>query len=697
MRSPWMLGVSTRCWISSTGLVTAALMLQLSCAAGERGPAASLPAATSTAPQPAQSTPTPPFQDKTVVLTEDTTMKTSTGVPFTAPKGWTVTTKADRTVLTEPSKEVMIVLSEVKDTDLKKAVAKAWKNAVPTFDRPVKSAIKPPMVDPKWEDSLDVVYEPDPSEQRIAMATARRKDGRTHIQLLEATQAGLGRRGAQAGIILTSVRPPGFEKLNDLAEKPVHAFDKDRAQSLDRFIQEALERVEIPGAAIAVVQGGKIVHERGFGVRTLGKREPVTQDTLFRIGSMTKSLTSLMMAAAIDREKMTWDSPVTSIYPSFALGDPETTQKLALRHTVCACTGLPRQDTAFHFNTKASTPESRIAEMKAMKPTTGFGETFQYSNSLVSAGGFIAAHAVYPDMPLGPAYDEAMKKIVFEPIGMKSTTFDVARVATMNHATPHGLDLDANQTALPLKAEDNIAAVRPAGGAWSNVRDMARYLLVELGKGTTPEGTKVAEEATLMERRKPMVRTGEGSSYGLALSIMDWRGIPVIAHTGGTYGFSSSMLFLPAHDIGLVILTNAGDPGPVRGLVERRFFELVIDAEEKAAKGLEAFLERRPKDQAEYLAKVNRAPDKAWLEALAGSYHHADLGTIRVMWDGKRGILDANEWKSAVGSLESKDGGDKLLLLDPPRTGMTLKPGETNGKRTLTLEVPQHSYVFERK
>jgi CubicO group peptidase (beta-lactamase class C family) len=98
-------------------------------------------------------------------------------------------------------------------------------------------------------------------------------------------------------------------------------------------------------------------------------------------------MTSLLMAALVDRGKLAWDSPVSSLYPRFALGDAEATRKLTLKHTVCACTGLPRQDLEFLFEYRGVTPERRLEEMRAMKPTTGFGEAFQYSNPMVSAGG----------------------------------------------------------------------------------------------------------------------------------------------------------------------------------------------------------------------------------------------------------------------------------------------------------------------
>ena len=140
-----------------------------------------------------------------------------------------------------------------------------------------------------------------------------------------------------------------------------------------------------------MIQDGKIVLEKGLGVRDASGSDPVTPATLFMIGSMTKPLTSLMMARLVDRGSFTWDTPVKKLSPSFALGDPAATDMATMAHTVCACTGLPRSDMEFIFESKGATPESRMELLKTMKPTTGFGETFQYSNLMVATGGYVAA------------------------------------------------------------------------------------------------------------------------------------------------------------------------------------------------------------------------------------------------------------------------------------------------------------------
>ena len=106
---------------------------------------------------------------------------------------------------------------------------------------------------------------------------------------------------------------------------------------------------------------------------------------------------------------------MTEAYPAFKLGDPDTTKKVLVKNLICACTGLPRQDLEWLFEFKNATPQSSLALLGTMQPTSKFGEVFQYSNLMASAAGYIGGHIVYPDRELGAAYDEAMQKKIFDP------------------------------------------------------------------------------------------------------------------------------------------------------------------------------------------------------------------------------------------------------------------------------------------
>src|SRR5262249_38689600 len=157
---------------------------------------------------------------------------------------------------------------------------------------------------------------------------------------------------------------------------------------LTKFVEAAEQATGVPGVGLGIVQDGKVVFASGIGVRDLGKPTKVDGDTLFMIASNTKALTTLMLAKLVEGKQMTWETAVTSLLPTFKLGNAETTKQVLVKHLICACTGLPRQDLEWIMQFKGVTPEGAMATLATVQPTTKFGEMFQYSNLLAGAAGF---------------------------------------------------------------------------------------------------------------------------------------------------------------------------------------------------------------------------------------------------------------------------------------------------------------------
>lgn len=627
-------------------------------------------------------------------LEHDARLTTASGTSFEAAKGWFVGSRDGRITLEDPDRELTLVLTELRSADGQEAIAQAWKQVQPDFARPVRHTMTPPARE-GWDEIVQLVYEMATVERRTVMAVARRKADIWYVALLDGSDAVLDRRGAQLQTALVSFKAPGTEK-ESFAGKPPQALEGEPLERFAAFVEEARVACKIPGAAVAVVQDGKIVFERGFGVREQGKPEPVTSSSLFLIGSTTKSLTTFMMARLVEEGVLAWNRPVVEIFPEFSLADAEVTRQLTLQHTVCACTGLPRQDMEFLFEFGQGTPEKTVASMRTMKPTTGFGETFQYSNPMVSTGGYVAAHAASADEPLGPAYDHAMKARVFEPLGMSATTFDFAEALAAEHATPHGMDLRSEMAPLPIGVEKALIPVRPAGGAWSSARDMARYIQMELSHGMGPGGKRLISAENLLYRRTPQVKITDDLSYGLGLFVENDHGVPVIHHGGNTLGFTSDLFFLPEHGLGAVILTNAGGANAFRATVKRRFFEILFNGREEARETLTYSLGQREKVYEKILGETNFNPETAWLTSLAGTYRNEALGRVEVRLDGDRATFDAGEWQSPIGQRKGPDGTAKLMLTGAPYAGFELLPGHKDGHPILKLELSQQEYVFEQ-
>jgi CubicO group peptidase (beta-lactamase class C family) len=425
----------------------------------------------------------------------------------------------------------------------------------------------------------------------------------------------------------------------------------------------------------------------------LGKKQKPDADTRFMIASNTKALTTLMLAKLVDEKRITWDTPVTSLLPTFKLGDAETTRQVLVKHLVCACTGLPRQDFEWYFQFKGMTPDSAMATLATMQPTSKFGEMFQYSNPLAGAGGFVGGHVLYPKLELGAAYDQAMRTRVFEPLGMKATTFDYAKALKGNRAFPHSPDIEGKPAKAVMEINYAVIPLRPAGAAWSNVRDLLKYVSAELAEGVLPDGRRYIAKSPLLERRAPQVTIGKDTTYGMGLMINTKYGTPVVHHGGDLTGFHSDMLWLPEHGVGAVVLTNADTGGILRDIFPRKLLEVLFDGKPEADDDLTA----RAKATFQRLAaerKLVTAPaDAAEAAKLARRYANEALGEISVSQAHGATTFDFGEWRSEVASRKNPDGSVSFITTTPGIMGWEFVVG-TGAKRTLILRDAQHEYVF---
>ena len=634
-------------------------------------------------------TPTLDFKE----LAEDTKVTTPSGATFTVAKGWRLARTDSVIVIEEPQRELAAALIEITAPTVEEAIALAWKRWRPDFSRAVRTTAKPPAMG-GWDEVAQIAYETGAEERRVVIGLARRKGPLYYVALVDGALSAAERRGAQLNIAMASLEVPTRTEEN-FAGRKAHALDAARAEKFLAFAEAARTQSHVPGVAIAVVQDGKIVLEKGLGVRELGKNEPVRPSTLFMIGSMTKPFTSLMMSRLVDQKKFSWDTPITTLLPSFALGDPDATRRVTMAHTVCACTGLPRWDMEFIFESKNSTAQSRIELMRAMKPTTGFGETFQYSNLMVASGGYAAALTGARSKDLRRAYAEAMQAEVLNPLGMSATVLDLDVARKREHASPHSRTLTFETQPLAIETERGVDSVMPAGGAWSNVRDLSRWLVLELQNGRL-DGKQIVSETNLLERRKPRVKISAKQSYGLALFVDEANGLQSIGHGGNTFGFTADATFFPEHNLGLIILTNAQASNGFTGVVRRRLIELLLDGQEDAERAFAFNIKQQAEVIKKQLQEITTNPDPAFVEPVLGTWTNPRLGTIEIRREKNGFVFDAGEWRAPIGEHKDSTGVRRIIMTGPPFAGFAFWPQTADGKTTLLFETAQQKYVFER-
>jgi CubicO group peptidase (beta-lactamase class C family) len=637
---------------------------------------------------PAPVVPSPPASEREV-LAADTPRTTVDGNGFVAPAGWSIATAGRAVILTAPEGGSHIALVDVAARDADAAVAAAWAAYDARARWPLALAGDRPVRD-GWEQVRGYRYEVPVNEPRIVSAVARRRGVRWTVLIVDMDQAVSEKRDAQVSLV-GRVMPRGHRR-ETFAGRAAHALDASRVALLEQFIEEARRQLDVPGVAVGIVQDGRVVLARGFGVRERGKPAEVDADTLFMIASNTKALTTLMLARLVAAGRFTWDTPVTEVLPTFKLGDADTTRQVRMKHLVCACTGLPRQDMEWIFEGERLTPASVIATLATMQPTSKLGELYQYSNLLAGAAGYIGGHALYPGTELGAAYDAAMRTQVFEPLGMTATTFDFARALRGNHAAPHGQDLDGATVPIDVAVEYASIPSRPDGGAWSSVNDMLRYVQMELGAGALPDGTRYLAEAPLLARRVQQVATGIDQGYGMGLKIDRSMGTPLLQHGGVSFGFVSNMLWLPEHGVGAVILTNADVGGTaIRNLFRRRWLEVLFDGNAEAVANLPIEARRIVDDVAAERARLTRPADPAAAGRLAARYRSPALGDLAVRRIGAATWFDVGGWTSEVASRRDDDGTTSFVTVSAGVRGLELV---ATGDGSLVLRDAQHEYVF---
>jgi CubicO group peptidase (beta-lactamase class C family) len=377
---------------------------------------------------------------------------------------------------------------------------------------------------------------------------------------------------------LPSEVPASTEPLPAPVEVP---FTAELASELDAYLDAASAAFHVPGAAVALIQNGDVVYLGTTGVRDANGSDPVGLDTRFMIGSVTKSMTTTLAATLVGEGRLGWDDRVVDYLPGITLARPEWVPALALRDLFRHTSGVPRSDIELLIGQQR--PLELLASVGAIAGAVAPGERYEYQNQMFSIGGFALASAVGAPRvsgALGFVYERLMQRRVFEPLDMARTTFDFDRtLRDADHASPHSYDAEAaGVRSLPLDTERALLQIMPAGAAWSDVVDMARYFAMHLREGQSLDGVQVVPEASLLETHTPQVPIQRSLSYGLGWLLDETPVGTLLTHDGGTAGFTARLMGVPSRDLGLVVLVNRSGGGSFLEAVTRYVFELTFGA-----------------------------------------------------------------------------------------------------------------------
>lgn len=340
--------------------------------------------------------------------------------------------------------------------------------------------------------------------------------------------------------------------------------DAARLARFDAFVASVQAQFDVPGVAVAIVKDGQVVLERGYGVRKLGEPAKVDAHTMFAIASNTKAFTAAALNMLQDDGKLKTTDRVIDHLPWFRMSDAYVTREMRIRDLLAhrSGLGLGAGDLLYWPTTTYSTRE--VAErLKDVPLTGGFREQYAYDNILFGVAGLVVESAS------GMSFQEFLQTRIWDPLGMRETRYNSDHLKPGdNVATGHAKFDFKDLRPVGVTSWRNVSG---AGGIYSSVHDLAKWMNAQLAGGVAADGTRLFSEDRQREmwtmltpipvgkppvpELAPMVPNFLG--YGQGWQLSDYAGHKLVWHTGGWPGQVSRLTLVPGRKLGVVVLTNA--------------------------------------------------------------------------------------------------------------------------------------------
>jgi len=327
----------------------------------------------------------------------------------------------------------------------------------------------------------------------------------------------------------------------------------------ERYAKIAMREWQVPGMAVAIIKGDRLIYARGFGVKKLGSNKQVDENTVFQIGSVSKSFTAALVSMLVEEGQITWKNKVKDHLPNFKLHDPLATRKFTVEDLMSQRSGLPPHSghllPHLGFNR-----DHIISTLRYIKPSSRFRSEYAYQNNL-----FLVAAALI-EKKTGTSWEKNLFTRILSPLGMANTTATLDGYQNSgNTAQGHyfnGLGPGSPVIPIPMDWPYHYWAytVAPAGGINSNVLDIAKWLRLHLGQGAF-KGKRLVCGANIKFMHTPQIVAspgpwGERRHYCQGWVQSEYSPYPILWHNGGTSGMKSIAAMVPEADIGIVVLCN---------------------------------------------------------------------------------------------------------------------------------------------
>jgi CubicO group peptidase (beta-lactamase class C family) len=456
---------------------------------------------------------------------------------------------------------------------------------------------------------------------------------------------------------------------------------------IDSICKAVFKEWNIPGMAVVVIKDGKELYLGGYGKTSydsLGTK--VTPETQFVIASTTKAMTAVLLATLADKGEITWGDTVINHLPDFKLYDPWVTQNFLIKDIMVHKTGFRAYatDDLPHFGYDR---DEIYTLLRHIQPTYSFRTTYAYNNAMYT----VAAKII--EKYYGMSWDDAIAKCLFEPLEMhSSTTGKNAYHTSARLAKGHRHFKDGDSIRFELRRDTTngyrwLSAVAPAGFAVTTVKDLGNWLLMHLGKGEF-NGRKFLSKESHSYLFNPQTITGADSgsiyNYAQGWTVEQGPNGRMVRHTGLAYGYTALVAFFPSQNIGIAVLTNAGNTTNPHMAIAREVSELIAgtDTRDWRKHYMDTFM-NSPARKDEVQQKDSTAPKR--LDLYTGTYYKADFGEAKVTLE--NGELQFSIKK--VNAALSHKNGDKFTMVVPGAGTIEVEffPGTNVPFESLTFNI----------
>jgi CubicO group peptidase (beta-lactamase class C family) len=419
---------------------------------------------------------------------------------------------------------------------------------------------------------------------------------------------------------------------------------------LDTIIEKIIADKEVPGLSVAIVHDDEVVYLKGFGLRETGKTDRVGADTVFQIASLSKPVSSTVVAMLVSEGTISWDSRIADIDPAFRLAEAYPTSEVTIRDLFAHRSGLPGV-AGDDLEGIGYGREDILRRLKYLPLASSFRSTYAYSNFGLTAGAIAAVR------PTGESWEDVAQAKLYRPLGMSATSSRHADF--LSRPDRAALHIPENG-AWASRVQRDPDAQAPAGGVSSTARDLAQWVRLELGRGTYDGKRLIADDAIDQTHEPLMSRganpvTGAQSFYGLGWNVEFGRHGMTWGHAGAfSAGARSLVMLYPRSSLGIVVLSNAFPTGVPEG-VSDTFADLVfrdevttdwVAAWDKAYEGL--FGPAVVAAKAAYAKAPAPASPALSPEAYEGRYANSYIGEAVVSSEAGRLVLKLGPGQGAT-------------------------------------------------